>query len=594
MSDIEFQTESYAGNGDLAGQEAIDRQQTSADGMYLSGDPCPNGDCQNTHNPAEEAWVKLVSAIPVAGQLANLKCIATGIAAPTQEEVQSLVGQIRPSDADKYALKEIAVKWGEFNFDFADNPEMAVAPILRSKLTELSNGWQGTDFDAFAEQMEAVFANCEQIAADIGTDSTGMRGLLNQKGDEIYALQGGGSGELPYPAPQYWVEDEWNIFTDTKIHMRPPFHSGECEISSGCSWNGDQGAEEAMEYGGFDSEYTNELNQYVVDQAEYHYTQLKAQHIDAVDTAGMTSAEKTEATTLTPEQESSLRAEAERLAQEDANGRAKEDYDSGSQDYQARATEQNETVTARWTDAETSTSEFHPTVEPSGDSTFRESAGDLTGSGYSPPGGGDFNGSPSGAGSAGLTPPPTTSTFGPGGNLTGGSNTGTDTGGLNPWESSTGDDGDPPSGGLASGGGLGAGAGTLTGPGLGTGGGSLGAGGGGLGPGSGLFGPAVGGAGGMTGVGGGRGGGAGSLGKGQGLFGKTAGGAGAGGKAGMGAGGKGAMGAGGRAGGAGGMMGGGRGATGTGNEEEASTGTWLIEDEDYWGRAPDEDNDPYA
>lgn len=577
MSDIEFQTEDYAGNGDLAGQEAIDGQQSSADGMYLSGDPCPNGDCENTHNPAEDAWVKLVSAIPIAGQLGTLKCIAAGVAAPSQEEVQSLVGQIRPADSDKYALQTIATKWWDFNNSFSNDPETAVALILRSKLTELTNGWQGNDFDAFAEQMETVFANCELIQADIGDGTTGMTGLLNQKSDEIYALQGGGSGELPYPAPQYWVEDKKNIFTDTKIHMRPPFHSGECEISSGCRWNGDQGAEEAMEYGGFDAGYTDELNQYVTDQTEYHYTRLKAEQVGSVDTAGMTASEKTEATTLTDAQESSIRAEAERLAQQDANERAEQDYDAGSQDYEARATEQNETVTARWTDAETSTGEFHPTVEPSGDSTFRESAGDLTGSGYSPPGGGDFNGSPSGSGTAGLTPPSNTSTFGPGGNLTGGSSTATDTG-LNPWESSTGDD-DDTSGGLASG----TGAGTLTGPGLGTGAGTGmgGAGGGGLGPGSGLFGPAAGGAGsmtGMTGAGGaGRGAGAGGLGKGQGLFGKTAG-AGAGGKA-----------------GAGGMMGGGRGAGGVGDDEDANTGTWLTEDEDVWGLARfNDENDPLA
>ncbi|MEU5153355.1 hypothetical protein [Glycomyces sp. NPDC021274] len=582
--DIEFQTEDYAGNGDLAGQDAIDGQQSMVDGAYLGGDPCPNGDCQNTHNPAEDAWVKLVSAIPVAGQISNLKCVATGIAAPSQDEVQSLVAQIRPADPDKYALKEIALKWGMFNNDFADNEATAVAPILRSKLTELSNGWQGNDFDAFAEQMEAVFANCEQIASDIGTETTGIIGLLNQKGDEIYSLQGGGSGELPYPAPQYWVEDEWNLFSDTKIHMRPPFHSGECEISSGCSWNGDQGAEEAMEYGGFDSEYTSELNQYVTDQTEYHYTRLKAEQVGSVDTAGMTASEKTEATTLTPEQESSLRAEAARLAQQDANDRAKQDYDSGSQDYEARATEQNETVTARWNDAETSASEFHPTVEPSGDSTFRESAGDLTGSGYSPPGGGDWNGSVNSSGSAGLTPPANTSTFGPGGNLTGGSNSGS-TSGLNPWESSTGDD-DDTSGGLASGG---LSAGTLTPSGLGTGGGGMSpGGGGGLGPGSGLFGPAVGGAGSMTGMtggsGAGRGAGSGGMGKGQGLFGKTAG-AGAG-KAGMGAGGKA---------GAGGMMGGGRGAGALGDDEDADTGTWLTEDEDVWGLARfNDENDPLA
>jgi hypothetical protein len=575
---IEFQTEDYAGNADLEGQEAIDGQQASADGAYLGGDPCPNGDCQNTHNPAEDAWVKLVSAIPVEGQVAYLKCVATGTAAPSQEEVQSLVAQIRPADPDRYALKAIASRWDLFRISFSDNPETAVEPILRSKLTELSNGWQGNDFDAFAEQMEAVFANCEQISSDIGTDSTGLIGLLNQKGDEIYNLQGAGSGELPYPAPQYWVEDEGNLFTDTKIHVRPPFHSGECEISDGCSWDGeDDGVKGAMEMGGFDGEYTNELNQYVVDQTEYHYTRLKAEHVNGIDTKGMDATEKTEATTLTPAQETSLRAEAERLAEQDANERAQQDYSEGSQDYEARATEQNDSVTARWQDAETSTSEFVPTVQPSGDTTFRDSAGDLSGSGYSPPGGGDWNGNVNSSGSAGLTPPASSSNFG-GGNLSSGSNTGTDIG-SNPWDSSSGND-DETSGGLASGG---LGTGTLPGSGLGTGtgmgaGGGGGFGGGGLGPGSGLFGPA-GGTGGMTGMtgagGAGRGAGSGGLGKGQGLFGKTAG---AGGKA-----------------GAGGMMGGGRGANGLGEDEDADTGTWLTEDEDVWGLARfNDENDPLA
>jgi hypothetical protein len=574
---IEFETEEYAGNADLAGQEAIDGQQASADGAYLSGAPCGNGDCQNTSNPAEEAWVKLVSAIPVPGQVQSFKCVAAGTAAPSQEEVQALVSQIRPADGDKYSLQTIAETWALFRKEIALDEGTAVEPILKSKLTELSSGWQGNDFDAFAEQMEAVFANCAQISNDIGDATSGMVGLLTQKSDEIYALQGGDSHELPYPAPQYWVEDEMSLFTDGKIHVRAPFTDGDCDIAEDCSFAGTGTTDEAMELSGFDSEYTNELNQYVVDQTEYHYTRLKAEHVNGVDTTGMDATEKTEATTLTASQESSLRAEAERLAQQDANERAKQDYDSGSQDYEARATEQNETVTARWQDAETSASEFVPTVQPSGDTTFRDSAGDLSGSGYTPPGGGDWNGSVNSSGSAGLTPPATSNSLS-GGNLSSGSNTGTDIG-SNPWDSSSGDD-DETSGGLASGG---LGTGTLPGSGLGTGtgmgAGGGGFGGGGLGPGSGLFGPAAGGTGGMSGMtgagGAGRGAGAGGLGKGQGLFGKTAG---AGGKA-----------------GAGGMMGGGRGANGLGEDEDADTGTWLTEDEDVWGLARfNDENDPLA
>jgi hypothetical protein len=585
MSDnIDFATEGY---GDLAGQEAIDGQQASADGAYLSGDPCTHGDCQNTHNPAEDAWVKLVSAIPVAGQVQNLKCVATGTAAPSQEEVQSLVAQVRPADPDKYALKAIADHWSDFRLRFGLSEESAVEPILRSKLQDLSNGWQGNDFDAFAEQMEAVFANCIQITSDIGDDSSGMVGLLNQKSDEIYNLQGGASGELPYPAPQYWVEDEGSLFTDTKVHVRPPFHSGQCEIQDGCAWDGeDDGIKGAMEMGGFDGEYTNELNQYVVDQTEYHYTRLKAEHVGAVDTTGMNATEKAEATKLTPAQESSLRAEAERLAQQDANERAQQDYEAGSQDYEARAQEQNDSVTARWQDAELSTSEFTPTVEPSGETTFRESAGELESAQYSPPSGGDFNGMPTSSGTSAMIPPESATPFGGGPTIPGGNGGGFD--GDNhlddqdPWETGGSDD-DEPSGGLASGGGLGSG--TLTAPGTGTGlGGGMGGGSGaGLGAGAGLFGPAVGGSspGGM-----GRGAGAGGgPGRGQGLFGKTAGG---------GAGGKVGAGAAGRAGAGGGMMGGGR-PNGVTDEDEQGTGTWLTEDEDVWGLARfNDENDPLA
>src|SRR5690606_16517127 len=177
----------------MEGAEAIGQQELSADLTLLSGAACSNGSCTNTSNPAEEAWVKLVSAIPVAGQVKSFKCVAGGTAAPSPEEVQSLVSQIRPTDGDRYALQTLADHWSSFRLQFAVNEGTAVEPILRSKLSELANGWQGDDFDAFAEQMETVFANCEQIKADIGDDSSGMVGLLTQKYEEIFALQGGPS-----------------------------------------------------------------------------------------------------------------------------------------------------------------------------------------------------------------------------------------------------------------------------------------------------------------------------------------------------------------------------------------------------------------
>ncbi|MQM26404.1 hypothetical protein [Glycomyces albidus] len=542
MSDIEFAAETYGG---VAGQEAVNGQDASATAVYRSQAPCSNPSCTNTNTTFEEAWIKLVSAIPVTGQIQRFTCVAVGTAAPTPEEVRGLVAQVRPDDEDRFALREISRHWMTFNQRFAIDDNEAVGKILEQKLTELSNGWQGTDFDAFAEQMETVFANCAQIQADIGDNTSGLIGLLEFKAEEIFALQGGESYELPYPAPQYWVEDEGGLFSDPTVHHRVPFKDGDCEITDGCSWDGeDDSANRAMELGGFNGDYANELGQYVADQTEAHLARLKRENPE------------------TPEAE--LRTQAEQLATQDGDARAKRDYDSGSQDYQARAAEQNDTVLARWEDAEIATQEFTPTVEPVQDTTFRESGQDLDGGGYSPPTGGDFNGSPTSSGSSGLTPPPTTTPFGSGGSS-----------GTSSWNPTTGGD-EETSGGLA-GGGLGGGLGGLPGGGAGgglPGGGAGGGAGGGMGgAGMGLFGPAVGstpGAGAGAGAGG-RAGGSG-LGKGSGLFGKTTG-----------------------AGGAG-MMGGAGGRPGAGGDENAEgKESWLTEDEDVWGLARFEDeNDPLA
>ncbi|MEU6246480.1 hypothetical protein [Glycomyces sp. NPDC047010] len=534
--DIEYAAEDYSG---MEGATASGGVATAEESYLVTGEGCADSNCTNRQSPAEVAWIKLVSAIPVAGQAESFQCVAGGTAAPTPEEVQSMVAQIRPANGDDYALRTIAEKWTTAQFDFAANESTAVAPILRTKLSELSNGWQGDDFDAFAEQMETVFTNCEQIGAEVGDGTAGMSGLLNQAADEIYALQGGESKELPYPAPQYWVKDEGGLFSDPEVHHRPPFTDGGCEVTDGCSWDGeDDSANRAMELGGFDGDYANELGQYVTDQTEYHLSRLKNENPDATD--------------------AELRTEAEELAKRDGDTRAKRDYDSGSEDYQDRSAEQNDTVIARWEDAEITTQEFSPTVETVQDTTFRESGADLDGGGYSPPSGGDFNGSPTSSGSSGLNPPPSTTKFGEG----------TTTSTVPPWspdDAATGDE--DPSGGLASGG---LGSGGLPGGGAGGGAGGLpgGGAGGGMGSGMGLFGPAGGG-----GVGAGAGakaGGAG-LGKGQGLFGKTAGGA--------------------------GMMGGGAGGRpGAGGDEDGEgQDTWLTEDEDVWGLARfDDDNDPLA
>ncbi|WP_051703780.1 hypothetical protein [Glycomyces sp. NRRL B-16210] len=567
MTDEEFKAEEYA-NAEMT-ESVTTPLERDANSEFLTWIACKDGDCTNTENPAEEAWVKLMSAIPVEDQVSNLTCASTGFPNPSPAEIQSLVTKIRPTDPDRFAIRAIEDEWKIFKQDFADNAETGVAGNLKAGLTDLIEGWQGEDFDAFSDQLDIVLANCEKIAADIGDLGGGIVQLLDQKWREIYALQGGASGALPYPAPLYWIKDKGGLFSNPNIHVRVPFAPEGCEVAEGCMF-GDGADNKALELGGFDQGIVDEAQQYVQAQTDYYMAE---------------GAQYEPPTTL---------EQAQRWAAADADRELQNTADVNSDNFEERAKIANEDVVNRWQNAETAAGGFTPQATPADPSTFGDSAGDLSDSAYSPPGGGGGGGGggglgpgelPKGSGPSGLEPISTPTPSGGGGGGLGGGGIGgggytpggLDTGDLddNPWGGG-GYDPDNPSGGLASGGlpgggpggGFGGGPGGL--PGGGAGGGGLGPGGGGLGAG-GAMGGMMGGAGGGRGMGpGGAGGGrGGGMGKG------------------MGAGG-------GRGGGMGGMMGGagGRGMGGQG-EGEQEANTWLTEDDDVWGIG-NEEEDPYA
>jgi hypothetical protein len=564
-ADEEFTEEKYDSSAVMTSSVATGLEN-DANAEFLTWIKCNDGDCTNTENPAEEAWVKLMSAIPVKDQLtADMVCVATGFPTPSPGEVQALIQKIRPKDnPDQYAIASIRDAWSTFRADFSSNPNTGVAGNLRTALGELANGWEGDDFDAFAEQVEVVIGNCEKIADDIGDDSSGAVQVLTQKSEEINALQGISTASVPYPAPLYWIKDKGGLFSNPNIHVRVPFAKDGCEVTEGCMF-GDGADAGALELGGFDNEVIGEAQQFVASQTEYYLAQGAN------------------------EEPPVTRAQAERWAAADADRELGNVAEVNSDNFEERAEIANQTVVSRWEDAETSAREFQPAANPTNPSTFGDHAGDLSDADYSPPSGGSGGLSPgefpTGSGPSGLTPPdslqpsnptmpsnpsgfdPTTPSF-------------PDDGGLddNPWESSV-PDPDDVSGGLASGGGLGGGGGG----GLGGGGMPGGGAGGGLGGGAGggLGGGMPGGMGGMMGgAGGGRGAGAGA-----------GGGRGSGGAKGMGKG----MGAGAGRGAMGGMMGGAGGGRGMGGqgEGEQETGTWLTEEDDVWGIG-NEEEDPYA
>ncbi|WP_051704745.1 hypothetical protein [Glycomyces sp. NRRL B-16210] len=433
----------------------VEYQRRDAEALFLSGRPCSDANCQNRYNPAEDAWIKLVSAIPSVNQVSGLSVVTAGTAAPSQEDIQKLVNDVRPDQPNRYALRAISESWQAFKEGFDTDPGTGIAPWMKSALRNLSEHWKGTDFDAFAEQVEVVLANCAAVCDDIGDATSGAVGLLEQKADEMYALQGGASGELPYPAPLYWVSDATSMFTDPLVHVRPPFSNGNCQITAGCEHEGGL-IGSLLELGGFNKDYVDEVEDYVEAQTQYYLAKGKNKEPETTED------------------------QARRWARADADRNITADVNAGLEDYDNRSKIANEDVVNRWQNAEESAGSFTPEAKPSNPSNFRDASDiladsygglDLGSNGFepgdAPPSGGTDLEPPDGGGSGGGT----------GGGLGGG--------------------GGGPAGGLASGGSLATlggggkfpvGAGSATGEGAASLGGGVGGGGGGRGMGGGMMG----------------------------------------------------------------------------------------------------------
>jgi hypothetical protein len=387
-----YEREEWEGGAAPDNSAEFEYQRMDAEALFLSGAPCPHATCENRENPAEAAWIKLVSAIPEAGQVNNLTVVTAGTAAPGQDAIQSLVSQVRPDNPDNYALRAISTRWQEFKDGFDTDPTTGIASMLKAGLRDLSEHWQGDDFDAFAEQVEVVMANCASVCDDIGDLSSGAVGLLEQKADEFYGLQGGASGELPYPAPLYWISDLERMYTDPFVHVRPPFRSGSCDVTDGCGHSGGL-LGSLLELGGFDSDYLRETRNYVENQTQYYMDKFKH------------------------EKPPPTREQAAAWAQADANNEISGDMVDGMEDYESRSRIANEDVINRWENAEESAGTFTPEAKPSNPSSFRE-ASDMYGDTYSgldagsggfqpgsEPPSPDTGGAGGGGGGGGLVPP---------------------------------------------------------------------------------------------------------------------------------------------------------------------------------------------
>ncbi|MEU5154441.1 hypothetical protein [Glycomyces sp. NPDC021274] len=229
---------------------------SSGDRAGCAAAQCPHP----TAHPAEEAWVQLASAVPVEGQRDRFKPRCEGMAYPTEEDFRAAVTAVRPADADAFSLQRLRSGWtDEIGSRLGTWPER-----FKSKLAVLADGWAGEDFDAFAAQAGEARALVEGALDDIEATV----GELASREAAMYTLQGGDSGEIPYPAPMVGTEGEWSSLV--ALHVRPAWWHGDC-ITMTC-----EEAEKALELAGADAGLATEVREFIEERVGQQLSGLGA------------------------------------------------------------------------------------------------------------------------------------------------------------------------------------------------------------------------------------------------------------------------------------------------------------------------------
>lgn len=347
---------------------------TTAQNSLRVSPQCSHDECTNaTEDPAEPAWVKLMSAVPRADQIDSIKAAREGtMMLPEGQTIKSMVASIRPQPEADYALDTIRDEWIEFQEAFA-----AIAPKLKEGLSTLSGFWKGDDFDAFEEQTETVLKNCKTVSGDIaGEDGKGgVVKLLDDKQSEIYDQQGGTS--CVYPAPKFYMQG--TSCGSHQIHIRPPFFKN-CEIHK------NDEIKKAVELAGFDPTVIDEVQEgrettynrwleYVNANPEYEVDGLKGEEL--------------------------ARKKADEYADEQLIALGAE----GSEQLEEESARVNEEVTERHANVEAHVQEIAPDVRKAEPTTFNDGETDK----FDPPeldaGGGGGMPDLGGGGMDSITPP---------------------------------------------------------------------------------------------------------------------------------------------------------------------------------------------
>jgi hypothetical protein len=216
---------------------------------------CSNPECGNaTVHPAEEGWQRLVSAVPVERQLYRLRPKESAMSYPTEADFRAAVAAVRPEHADAHSLERLRGAWADdVAGRLADWSEQ-----IRANLADLAEGWSGADFESF----EASCGQTRELVEDLIDDVDATVASLQVTEDALYTIQGGDSGEIPYPAPQFWIDGDWHSWVS--VHVRPAWWHGDC-IQYTC-----QDAEHVVALAGGEPELATEIIDYI-DERILHY-----------------------------------------------------------------------------------------------------------------------------------------------------------------------------------------------------------------------------------------------------------------------------------------------------------------------------------
>ncbi|WP_205325999.1 WXG100 family type VII secretion target [Glycomyces sp. YM15] len=311
--------------GDVGGAAPL---PPPADGEIVAPPPpgrpaCSNPNCGNpTEHPAEHDWQQLVSPVPVERQLYRLRPKETGMAFPTEADFRAAVAAVRPERADAHSLERLRGAWSEqVSGRLADWSEQ-----IKSNLSDLAEGWSGADFEAF----EAACSQTRELVEDLVDDVDATVASLHSTEEALYAIQGGGSGEIPYPAPQFWIDGDWHSWVS--VHVRPAWWHGDC-IQYTC-----QDAEHVLVLGGAEPELATEIIDYI-DERILHYIDYYSSPVN-IERDGLDPAKG-----LTVE-------EAKELAVADAMEHYGTLVDQSWGAHDVRQAESNEDISQRGTDTD--------------------------------------------------------------------------------------------------------------------------------------------------------------------------------------------------------------------------------------------------